>query len=73
MPTESYGNFGLDAGPMTASGHACAHKQAAERFLDGEAGHSGLQRPLLLQMIQPRASAAVRSSPSYLVYPITTL
>lgn len=51
----------LDAGPMTASGHAYAHKQAAERFLDAEVGHSGLQQPPLLQMIQPRAS--VSSSP----------
>ena len=29
--------------------------------------------PPLLMMIQPRASAAVRMSPSYLAYPITTL
>ena len=58
---------------MTTCGHACAHKQAAERFLDRKPSQSGLQRPPLLQMIQSHASAAVRRTKSYLVYPMTTL
>ena len=44
-----------------------AHKQAPERVRDGVSRVCQLVRPPLLLMIQPRASAAVRISPSYLV------
>src|SRR5262249_46086945 len=44
-----------------------AHKQAPERVRDGVCRVCQLERPPLLLMIQPHASAAVRMSPSYLV------
>jgi len=44
-----------------------AHKQAPERVRDRVSRVCQLVRPPQLLMIQPRASAAVQMSPSYLV------
>jgi hypothetical protein len=57
-----------NAGPWPASGRACErisrHQSACATGLRGV---PAVRPPLLLLLIQPRASAAVRMSQSYLV------
>jgi hypothetical protein len=50
-----------------------AHKQAPARATGVSRVCRLVRPPPLLLIIQPRAPAAVRTSPSYLVYPIRTL